>query len=219
MIVTIDGPAGAGKSSAARGLAKKLGFRFLDTGAMYRAVTLAAQRRHIDWNDAEALALIAAESKIELTDDRVFLDGEDVTDEIRSFEITTLTRHAADHPAVRRQMVQLQRQMAHAHDVVTEGRDQATVVFPDAACKIYLTADERVRAQRRHRDLLARGEQVTLEEVLEKQRQRDRRDVERKFGGLEKTDDSLLVHTDGLSPEEVLERLEELVVSKVKRNN
>jgi len=184
---------------------------------MYRAVTLAAQRQRIDWNDADALARIASELKIDLTDQCVFLDGEDVTDEIRSFEITTLTRHAADNQTVRKQMVELQRQMAGGRDVVTEGRDQATIAFPNAQCKIYLTAGEEVRAQRRYRDLIRRGEQVTYAEVLEKQHQRDQRDRKRKFGGLEKTDDSFEVLTDELSPEEVINRLERLVRSRQSR--
>jgi len=211
MIITIDGPAGAGKSLAARRLADKLGFRFLDTGAMYRAVTLAGLRRGVDWSDTGALASIAAEVEIVLTDDRVVLDGDDVTDAIRSFEVTTLTRHAADNLAVRRRLSDLQRRIAQAEDVVTEGRDQATEVFPDAPCKIYLTASDEVRAQRRYEDLLARGEDVTLAEVLEKQIQRDRRDVEREVGGLRQTDDSIEVCTDGLTADEVVAKLEKLV--------
>ncbi|MGI9455620.1 MAG: (d)CMP kinase, partial [Aeoliella sp.] len=190
MIVTIDGPAGSGKSSAARALARRLGFRFLDTGAMYRAVTLAALRRGIDWNDETALALIAAEVEIRLTDDQVFLDGKDVTDEIRTFEITTLTHYAADNRQVRTLMVDLQREMAAGQEIVTEGRDQATLVFPGAECKFYLTASDEVRAQRRYEDLLRRGEKVTQAEVLEKQQIRDQRDLQREFGGLRQAEDS-----------------------------
>ena len=213
MIVTIDGPAGSGKSSAARALARRLGFRFLDTGAMYRAVTLAALRRGIEWDDEAALALLAAEVEIRLTDDQVFLDDEDVTDEVRAFEITTLTQHAADNRQVRELMVDLQREMAAAENIVTEGRDQATLVFPGAEFKIYLTASDEVRAQRRFEDLLSRGEQVTLEEVLERQKLRDQRDLEREFGGLRKAEDSIVLNTDGMSPAEVIDRLECLVRS------
>jgi len=213
MIVTIDGPAGAGKSSAARSLAKRLGFRFLDTGAMYRAVTLEAMRRQIDWNDSGALASIAEGLDLRITDDRVFLGGEDVTDTIRSFDVTTQTRHAADNLAVRQRMVQLQREIASDDDFVTEGRDQATVVFPEAECKIYLTADDEVRAQRRFQDLLSRGEQVTFAEVLQKQQERDERDRLREFGGLRKAEKSIEVATDGLLAEEVVQRLEEIVAA------
>jgi cytidylate kinase len=211
MIVTIDGPAGSGKSSAARALAKRLGFRFLDTGAMYRAVTLAGLRRGIDWDDEAALALLAAEAELRLTDDCIFLDGEDVTALIRTSEITALTRHAADNRQVRLLLVDLQRELAAGEDVVAEGRDQATVAFPEAECKIYLTASDEVRAVRRLHDLVVRGEQVTLAEVLEKQRERDRNDLDRQFGGLRKAPDSIEINTDGMSPTEVLDRLEQLV--------
>ncbi|MEM8947230.1 MAG: (d)CMP kinase [Planctomycetota bacterium] len=211
MIITIDGPAGAGKSLAARRLAKLLGFRFLDTGAMYRAVTLAGLRRQIDWQDTGALAKIAAGLNIELTDDRVFVDGQDVTAAIRTFEVTTLTRHAADNLSVRKRLTELQRRFAENHDVVTEGRDQATEVFPAAELKIYLTASDEVRAQRRYEDLRSRGEDVTLAEVLEKQLQRDARDLEREVGGLRTADDSIEVCTDGLTADEVVEKLAQLV--------
>lgn len=214
MIVTIDGPAGSGKSSAARELAKRLGFRFLDTGAMYRAVTLAAQRQQVNWNDTGALARIATSIKLELSDDRITLDGEDVTAAIRTFEITTLTRHAADNLAVRKRMVELQREMADGIDVVTEGRDQATIVFPQAQCKIYLTASEEIRARRRYEDLRRRGEQVSFEEVLERQRQRDQRDLAREFGGLQKAADSIEVNTDGLRPAEVVAHLQQIVLER-----
>jgi cytidylate kinase len=211
MIVTIDGPAGAGKSSAARRLARRLGFRFLDTGAMYRAVTLAGLRQGVDWGRPKELAAVAAELVLEVTDDRVLMNGEDVTAAIRTLEITSLTQHAADNEAVRRLLIARQRAIAADANVVTEGRDQATVVFPHAECKIFLTAGEEERARRRFQDLSARGEEVNLAVVLEKQRQRDRRDVERPFGGLAKAPDSIEVNTDGMTPEEVVDRLEEIV--------
>lgn len=211
MIVTIDGPAGAGKSSAARRLARRLGFHFLDTGAMYRAVALAGKRRGIDWTNAADLATIAAEITLEVTDDRILMDGEDVTAAIRTLEITSLTQYAADNETVRHRLIDQQRTIAAGQDVVTEGRDQATVVFPDAECKIFLTAGEEERARRRFQDLLARGEEVDLQVVLDKQRIRDQRDVERTFGGLAKAADSIEVNTDGMSPEEVVDRLEEIV--------
>jgi len=211
MIVTIDGPAGAGKSSAARGLAQKIGFRFLDTGAMYRAVTLAGIRRRIDWQDASALARIASEAELDLSGDRVLWDGEDVTQAIRTFEVTRLSRFAADNLAVRMHLVELQRRIASQSDMVTEGRDQATLVFPDAECKIYLTASDVIRAQRRYEDLHRRGEEVTFDEVLTKQIERDRRDLEREFGGLRKAADSIELNTDGLSTDQVIQRLEKIV--------
>lgn len=213
MIVTIDGPAGAGKSSAARSLAKKLGFRFLDTGAMYRSVTLEAARRKIAWDDSESLAQILEGLDLQVTNDRVLINGEDATEAIRTFDITTHTRYVADNLAIRQWMVRRQREIAAQGNFVTEGRDQATVVFPDAECKIYLTASDEVRAERRYQDLLSRGEQVTLAEVLEKQQQRDQRDRQRQFGGLCKAADSIEVSTDGLALEEVLQKLEKIVAS------
>lgn len=213
MIVTIDGPAGAGKSSAARVLASKLGFRFLDTGAMYRAVTFAAVDSGIDLSDADALLRVAQDAQIHLTDGKVRLNGRDVTKAIRTFDITTATRHAADHPGIRERLVELQREAAKDQDVVTEGRDQATVVFPDADCKIFLTAGEEVRAHRRYQDLLARGEQVTYQEVLEKQRTRDDRDCSRPVGALAKTEGTIEVNSDLLTPDQVVELLMEIVES------
>jgi cytidylate kinase len=211
MIITIDGPAGSGKSTAARELARRLGFRFLDTGAMYRAVALAGKRQGVAWGDADELARVAAGLKLELTDDRILMNGEDVTREIRTLDITTLTQYAADNEAVRRQLIDEQRAFAAGRDIVTEGRDQATVVFPNAECKIFLTAGEEERARRRFQDLKARGEEVDLGEVLAKQRLRDRRDVERAFGGLAKASDSIEVCTDGMTPEQVVDHLERLV--------
>lgn len=216
MIVTIDGPAGAGKSSAARGLARRLGFRFLDTGAMYRAVTLAARQRGYDLSDADQLARLAGEIRVELAGDRVLLDGTDVTTAIRKFDITTAIHHAADNAAVRQQLVVWQREAAQGSDVVTEGRDQGTVVFPAAECKIFLTADEEERARRRHADLLSRGENIPFDEVLANQQLRDERDSGRAVGALRKADDAIEVSTDGLSPDEVIAKLEAIVRSRMK---
>jgi cytidylate kinase len=214
MIVTIDGPAGAGKSSAARGLARRLGFRFLDTGAMYRAVTLAARDRGLDLADPEQLNELVRTIRVELVDDRVLLDGRDVTDAIRKFDIAAATHFAADNPVVRAQLVLWQRAAAEGANVVTEGRDQGTVVFPHADCKIFLTADEQERARRRHRDLAARGEVIPFDEVLANQQLRDLRDASRAVGALLKADDAIEFSTDGMSQEEVIAELERIVRSK-----
>lgn len=211
MVVTIDGPAGAGKSSAARELARRLGFRFLDTGSMYRAVTLAAIEAGIDLTDEVALEGIAAEVDLTLDGDRVLLGDRDVTREIRTLDITTATRHAADNAGVRGHLVELQRQHAQGRDIVTEGRDQATLVFPWAECKVFLTASEEVRAERRFLDLVDRGEHVTRDEVLAKQRVRDEGDSNRAVGALRKAPDAIEVSTDGLSREEVVDKLMQLV--------
>jgi cytidylate kinase len=216
MIVAIDGPAGAGKSSAARTLARNLGFRFLDTGAMYRAVALAALRHSHDWNQPQALAELARELSIEVGDQRVLLDGEDVTREIRTSTVTSLTHYAANNPAVREHLVVLQREAAGRDNVVTEGRDQGTVVFPDAQCKIFLTASPAERARRRLLDLEKRGEQATFADVLEQQNLRDERDAAREVGPLKPASDAILVITDGLTPEQVVARLESLVRERMK---
>ena len=215
MIICIDGPAGAGKSTAAKGLARRLGFRFLDTGAMYRAVTLAAVRAGVELADDRALAEIARSSKIELAEERVLLNGQDVTCEIRTAEITTLTHFAADNPLVRERLVELQRQAAAGQSVVTEGRDQGTVVFPHADCKIFLTADPRARAERRRRDLIRRGEVLPLEEVQAQQDLRDQRDTSRSVGPLVPAADAVYVSTDGLSPEQVVTELERLARARM----
>lgn len=208
MIICIDGPAGAGKSTVARRLAERLGFRMLDTGAMYRSVAWAARRDGINWNDPAAIVEVAGRIKIELVDDTVRVDGQDVTAEIRTPEITSLTRYAADNPGVREHMVALQRQIGEGRDMVTEGRDQGTVVFPDAACKFFVTASPETRARRRWEELRARGSDITLEEVLSQQEQRDARDSRREVGPLKPAPDAVIVATDDLTIDEVVAKLE-----------
>ena len=211
MIITLDGPAGAGKSSTARALARRLGYRFLDTGAMYRAVALAAMRRAVPWDDSDALSELVLHVRIELQNERVYLDGEDVTDEIRSNEVTSAVHYVADNPAVRAQLVEQQRRVASGKNIVCEGRDQGTVAFPDAECKFFLTATPAERARRRMRELQARGEPVAFEHLLEQQNERDDRDTTRRFGRLSRAADAVEVISDGLTQEEVITRLEQLV--------
>src|SRR6476620_9294124 len=164
MIVTIDGPAGAGKSSISRRLAERLGFAFLDTGAMYRAVALSALRRGLGNNDAEAIARLASELTIEFDGAHTRLDGEDVSAAIRTSDVSAAVYLAADNVAVRQRLVELQRRIAAGRNIVTEGRDQGTVAFPDAECKIFLTASRDERARRRYEELIDRGEPVSFEE-------------------------------------------------------
>jgi cytidylate kinase len=211
MIVAIDGPAGAGKSSIARRLAERLGFQFLDTGAMYRAVALAALRQGLGADDGATIAKLAQDLTIEMRHERTLLDGEDVSAAIRTSEVSAAVYLAADNVAVRQRLVELQRQIAGSRDTVTEGRDQGTVAFPQAECKIFLTASPEVRARRRYEELTARGEQATYAEVLDQQQDRDRRDAARPVGALVKARDAVEVVTDGMMPEEVVARLEQIV--------
>lgn len=214
MIIAIDGPAGSGKSSASRALAKSLGFRFLDTGAMYRTVAYAALQQQLDFNDPVTLERLASDLKIELQGDRVLLDGQDISDAIRTPEVTAAVRHVADNLQVRATLSKRQREFARHGDLVTEGRDQATVVFPDAECKIYLTASPDERARRRHAELVAKGLETTVEETKQQLLERDQQDANRPVGGLQQADDAIVVSTDGMTAEEVLDALIELVQSK-----
>jgi cytidylate kinase len=211
VIITIDGPAGAGKSTVARALARRLGFRFLDTGAMYRAVALAGLRRGLDWDRPAELGRLARELKIDVAGDRILLDGEDVTEAVRSLEVTAVTRHAADNLEVRRHLVELQRAAAVGHDVVTEGRDQGSVAFPHAECKIFLTASPMERARRRLRDLERQGEAAALDAVLDDLNRRDQQDAGRPVGALVRPAGAVEVGTDGLGVEQVVDRLESIV--------
>jgi cytidylate kinase len=215
MIITIDGPAGAGKSSVSRELARRLGFRFLDTGAMYRAVALAALEQGVDWSDAAEIEAIAQACRIEVSDDAIQLNGRDVSQAIRTPEVTAAIRYVADHPGVRGLMVDLQRRLG-TRDTVTEGRDQGTVAFPHAECKIYLTASPEERARRRVQDLAARGTEASFDEILAQQNERDQRDSSRSVGRLMQTPDMIELVTDGLSPEQVVERLEQIVRARLR---
>jgi len=211
MIITIDGPAGAGKSTVAAALARRLGFQYLDTGAMYRAVALAGLRHGVDWQRPEALAELATTLDIQLVEDRVVLEGEDVSRAIRTPEVTAITRYSADNAAVRAHLVALQRAMAGHRNVVTEGRDQGTVAFPDADCKFFLTASPQERARRRLADLRHQGETATVEEVFAAQRRRDAQDAARPVGPLAKAPDAVEVVTDQMTIEQVVDQLVELI--------
>lgn len=215
MIVTIDGPAGAGKSSVARALAERLGFNYLDTGAMYRAVTLAAVREGVFEAEGAAIAQLAQRVHISFDGPRVLLDDEDVTTAIRTPEISSLIYIAADNAEVRARLVDLQRQTAASGNWVCEGRDQGTVAFPDAQCKIFLTASAAERARRRYEELAQRGSDVQFAEILAQQTERDQRDATRPVGALRKANDAIEVLTDGLTLEQVVAKLEAIVRSKM----
>ncbi|MCD0463328.1 (d)CMP kinase [Roseiconus lacunae] len=218
MIVTIDGPAGAGKSSIAHQVASRLGFEFLDTGALYRAATLAAMRDSINLDDAERLASFVGTIAITWRDKAVWIDDENVSEQIRTPEVTQSIRHLADVPAVRAELSQLQRQIAAGRNIVTEGRDQGAEVFPDAECKVFLTASPLERAKRRMRQLAESGRYLSVEDVLAAQNQRDLEDRLRDVGRLRAADDAVVVNTDGMLPEQVLDTIVNLAKERMGDN-
>ncbi len=206
-VIAIDGPAGAGKSTVARALAARLGLEYLDTGAMYRAVTHAAMRRGIDTTDVDSVAKLAQEISLEVGDYGVLVDGEDATTEIRSREVTTAVSAVAANSAVRSELVRRQRNWANQRGGgVLEGRDIGSVVFPDAELKLYLTASPRVRAERRVAEV--GGDVDEIEAAIER---RDGYDTSRADSPLVEADGSIVVDTTGLSIDEVLERIEHLL--------
>jgi len=214
MIVTLDGPAGAGKSTAARALAERLGWCYLDTGAMYRTVALVALEQGISLEDTAALAALAGSLAIDFRGGRVLLGDRDVSAEIRTERITRATRPVADAPPVRAAMKQLQRRLADGRDVVTEGRDQGSEVFPWADVKVFMTASADERARRRHEEEAGRGLATSLEAVREAQARRDEGDRHRPVGAMQPAADALILETDALSAAEVVERLAALVAER-----
>lgn len=211
MIVTIDGPAGAGKSSVARELAKRLGYQFLDTGAMYRAIAYACLKADVNFDNDDAMGEVARNSRIELNDSKTILNGVDISDEIRTPLVTKHVSFVADCKPIRAQLVDLQQKVVGDRDFVTEGRDQGTVAFPQAQCKIFLTASDEERARRRYLQLLSKGVDADYQVILEDQVERDRRDSSREVGRLYAAKDAVHVVTDNMSFEEVIQRLLEIV--------
>ena len=202
MVIAIDGPAGAGKSTVARAVADALGLTYLDSGAMYRCVALTALRAGIDVDHSSAVGNLAREIRIEFRGDRVVLDGADVTDEIRAADVTTAASRVSVHPEVRAAMVARQRALIATGDYAAEGRDIGTVVSPDAPLKVFLTAEPDERARRRAADS---GEPVDA--VLAAQQARDARDRDREHGALRPADDSVEIDTTGLDVPQVTERV------------
>jgi len=214
-IIAIDGPAGSGKSTAAKNLANAFGLRYLDTGAMYRAVTWKAMQDGITLADEDALAELAGRIDIKLEPDgettRVVVDGVEITQEIRREDVTREVHHIARSPRVREKVVALQKKLGEGGGVVAEGRDIGTVVFPNAELKIFLVADTETRAARRHKELLERGEKADYSKVLDDIRTRDRRDSEREASPLRQAEDAVVVDTSGNSIEDTLAELAGLV--------
>jgi cytidylate kinase len=211
LVVTIDGPAGAGKSVAARELARRLGFRLVDTGALYRALAWAVRASGVDPDDRRALAAVLERTHIELAGDRLLIGGRDVTGELRTPEISRLTSQLTALALVRDKMTPLQRRLAARGGVILEGRDTGTVVWPEAQVKFYLDADLDTRARRRQQELSSRGVTMDVAAVVADIAQRDRQDSERTLAPLRKPEGAAIVDTSGLSLEEVVERMLKLV--------
>ncbi len=211
-VVAIDGPAGAGKSTVAKRLAVRLGFSYLDTGAMYRSITLKAMRQGVALDNEDALAHMAKNTRLDLRGNpqsglKVFLDGEDVSDEIRTPEVTNQTFYIARAPKVRAVMVELQRAIGSGTDVVIEGRDIGTVVFPKARFKFYLDASVEERAQRRFKEFRDKGKEISLEQVIDDVRKRDETDFNRSVGPLRKAEDAVVIDSTRMSIDEVVETM------------
>ncbi len=217
MIVTIDGPAGSGKSTAARGLADRLKFQFLDTGAMYRVVAWDALQSAVDLQDEQAVTRAAEQVEITFAHNRVFANGIDVTEAIRTVDVTQAASVVAMIHGVRREMEKQQRKAAVGANIVTEGRDQGTIVFPNAECKFYLTAEPTERATRRQHELAEQGSRVPLQEIVAQIYDRDERDQNRTVSPLRQADDAIRIDTSRLSRPEVLDELERIVKEKQQR--
>lgn len=204
--IAIDGPSGAGKSTLAKRLARELGYCYVDTGAIYRTVGLAAHRRGVDCADREGVAALLPSLSVAMGYDEdglqhMYLDGEDVTSAIRDNEISACASKVAAIPAVRDFLLEMQRKMARERDVIMDGRDIGTVVLPDAEVKIYLTAAPEARAERRYRELIDRGERADYDQVLTGVMERDRRDTQRRTAPLRQAEDAVLADTSDLDLE------------------
>ncbi|MFT9847540.1 (d)CMP kinase [Aneurinibacillus sp. REN35] len=211
MKIAIDGPAGAGKSTVAQRVAKRLGVLYVDTGAMYRAVTLTALRQSCPLEDEQGLRALLDSMELTLTisngTQHVYVDGEDVTEAIRSLEVTRRVSTVAALPLVREKLVEMQRMIASRQDVVMDGRDIGTSVLPDAELKIFLTASIEERARRRLQELERKGMKADYAQLLHDIEERDRKDSERKMAPLKQAEDAVRVDTTGLSIDEVVDRI------------
>ncbi len=216
-VVTIDGPAGSGKSTIAKLVAERLGWELLDTGAMYRALAWRALQEDLDAEDETAMGTLAGRTHLEFAPGQILVNGEDATSAIRTVEVTKLVRFVANHPSVRRQLVAWQQEFASTRNTVTEGRDQGTIVFPGAACKFFLTADPAERARRRHAEFVQRGESITFEQVLADLRRRDAEDEERAIAPLKPAEDAIGIDSSGMTIDAVVDQIVTIVESRLAR--
>ena len=218
MIVAIDGPAGTGKGTVAKLISEKLDFVYIDTGAMYRCITLKMIRESISLNEEEKIKDLLERTKItfkNLSDKQhVYLDGEDVSDLIRKPNVNELVSPVSAIKIIRIKMVELQRKLGEEGNVIMEGRDITTVVFPNAEVKIYLDAKLEIRAERRYKELVERGNNVTYEDTLESIRKRDKNDMEKEMGALKIAEDAVVIDTSNMTIEEVHDKIKEIIELK-----
>ena len=214
-VVAIDGPAGTGKGTITKLISQELGLLNVDTGALYRCVALEALRRGLTLQDEEKIIEVANQIDIKINNvgdkDIVLLNGEDVSEKIRTKEVTAIVSQVSSIIPVREKMVEVQRKLAIGKDVIVEGRDIGTVVFPNAEIKIYLDASEEVRAKRRYEENLQKGINTTYEEVLENVRMRDYNDMHKKLGALKKAQDSIVIDSTDLTIDEVVEKIKNII--------
>jgi len=219
LIIAIDGPAASGKSTTAQLLAKKLGYLYIDTGAMYRACALKAKKLGIDINDEESIRNLLDFIDIRIENDnsknRILLDGEDVSEDIRADDISSLASAISAIPAVRYKMVELQRKMGEKGSVILDGRDIGTFVFPDAEVKFFLTASPEIRAKRRWLELQQKGIDKDFSEVLADLVKRDNNDSQRALAPLKKAEDAIEIDTSNMTIEEQTETLYKIILSKL----
>lgn len=217
-VIAIDGPSGAGKGTLCRRLASRLGYHYLDSGALYRLLGLAASRRGIDFNNHAALEVLAEHMDIQFKTDQqqvvVLLEGEDVSRELRTEQTGALASQVATVPSVREALLQRQRDFARSPGLIADGRDMGTVVFNDAPLKIYLTASAEERASRRYKELLEKGENVSLAALVEQVRQRDERDINRDASPLRPAEDAIELDTSAMTIDEVMESVLSILALK-----
>ena len=215
MIVAVDGPAGSGKGTVTKKIEEKMGFLNLDTGATYRCVALQVLKENVKLEDEEKIIKIANEIDIQIDNtgskDIILLNGENVSKEIRTKEVTSIVAPISSIIPVREKMVEVQRKLATGKNVIVEGRDIGTVVFPNADIKIYLDASQEIRAKRRYEENIQDGMETTYEEILESIKMRDYNDMHRKVGALKKAEDAIVIDSSNLSINEVVKKIEDII--------